>query len=171
MGSFINLHQILSKNFLFNKIQYISRFGCYNNYYANLVNKKFMVTNLNFFIISLKKILFITHKVSLFQGIFLTYVSKTPIIENEKWFHNVDDKKPVLDLGYGFFNKKYLRKKKEKKNYLEKAIPWEKYQEYFLLTDNLKINFFLVLTNGFFGFVSNFKKVFLNHIPKIKKED
>lgn len=76
-----------------------------------------------------------------------------------------------MDLGYGFFNKKHLRKKKEKKNYLEKAIPWEKYQEYFLLTDNLKINFFLVLTNGFFGFVSNFKKVFLNHIPKIKKED
>lgn len=171
MSTFLNLHQILNNNLLFNKIQYVSRFGCYNNYYANLINKKFMITNLNFFIISLQKILFITNKVSLFRGIFLTYVSKSPIIESEKLFYNIDDKKPLKDLGYGFFFKKSLLKKKERKNYLERAIAWEKYEEYFSRSGNLKINFFLVLTNGLFGFVSNFKKIFLSHILNTKKED
>jgi len=171
MNSFINLHQVIKKNFLFNKIQYISRFGCYNNYYANLVNKKFIVIDLKFFIISLKKILFITHKVSLFRGIFLTYVSKSSLLENEKLFYNIDDKKPLKNLGYGFFYKRLLLKKKEKKNFLERAVAWEKYQEYFFQTEDSKTNFFLVLTNGLFGFVSNFQKIFLNHISKIKKED
>nr|QFQ52397.1 hypothetical protein [Paramoeba aparasomata] len=171
MSSYLNLNQLIKKHFLFNKVQFSSRFGCYNTNYSIFVNKKFMVISLNFLIISLKKMLFITYKVSLFRGIFLTYVSKESLNEGEKLFYNIYDKSPVINWGYGFFAKKRLIKKKEKKNFLEKAIAWEKYQEYFLLTEDRNVNFYLVLTNGLFGFVSNFQKIFLKHLSNVEKED
>jgi len=169
MGPSINLDQLIKKKFLFNKVQYSSRFGCHNSYYSNLINKKFMIVDLNYLIISLKKMMFITHKVSLFRGIFLTYISKSSITEFEKIFYNIDDWKPVYDVGYGYLRQRELIDD-DKINILEEAKGWFKYQEYFTVTHDPKPNFYVVLTNGLFGFVSNFKKVFLKHMRRIDVE-
>ena len=50
-----SVNQLLKDYFIFNKIIFTSRFGCYNNFYANILNKKYMIVNLNFLLISLKK--------------------------------------------------------------------------------------------------------------------
>ena len=169
MGPTINIDQLIKKKFLFNKVQYSSRFGCHNSYYSNLINKKFMIVNLNYLIISLKKMMFITYKTSLFRGIFLTYISKSCITEFEKIFYNIDDWRPVKDVGYGYLKKRELIDD-ENINILEVAKGWFKYQEYFSVAHDPKPNFYVVLTNGLFGFISNFKKVFLKHIRRLKIE-
>lgn len=172
MGPTINLDHIINKKLFFNKVQYSSRFGCHNNYYSNILNKKFMILDLNYLIISFKKIMYITYKTALFKGIFLTYVSKSCITEFEKIFYNIDDWKPVYDVGYGYFNKAELDEEKdETTNILELAKGWFKYQEYYTLNHHPESNFYVVLTNGLFGFVSNFKKVFLKHIRRTEYED
>jgi hypothetical protein len=169
MGPSINLDQLIKKKFLFNKVQYSSRFGCHNSYYSHLINKKFMIVDLNYLILTLKKMMYITYKISLFRGIFLTYISKSSIIEFEKIFYNIDDWQPVQDVGYGYLKKRNLVDD-ENINILEVAKGWFQYQEYFSVTHDSKPNFYVVLTNGLFGFISNFKKVFLKHIKRMKVE-
>jgi hypothetical protein len=167
MKIIFSLDQFYKNNFLLTKTSFCSRFGSYNNYYASLLNKKFMVVNINFLLISLKKVILITYKIGLFRGIFLSYISKACINEYEKFFINIEDDNSGLskDIGYGY-NILNLRANASKILFENKE--YMTYLKYFLFPNKKKENFFLLFINGLYGFISNFNKVFLKHISNTK---
>jgi len=156
-----SIKQLIKENFLFNKINFVSRFGCYNFSYALRLNKKFMVVKLNFLVISLKKVVIITSKVSKFKGIFLTYVSKFCVKEYEQLFIGTDDLFLIDHIGYG-----YDRNTAEDENLLltTKFLKRKKFLKYFFYPNNERENFYIILSNGFLGFISNFYKVYIKHL-------
>lgn len=166
-----SIHQVIEQQLLFNQFQTTTRFGCYNYNYAIVVNKKFMITDLKYIIASLRKMLFITAKVALFHGVFLTYISRLNCIDEATKVCATTDNYLRKYIGHGWFHKKYL-KGQDLINFFDIRQKLEKFREYFSQLDISKrsIPVYILLTSGFFGFVSNFRIVFLNHI-KIKKKN
>lgn len=169
-----SLSQIVNQGLLFHKSIIANengQFGCFNTQYAVCANKKFMAVKLRPVVISIKKMLTISSKVASFDGVFLTYAAKRPYVESDSWFYNKDNRYPIKAFGYGYFSKKgrklTTRFLNEKRNILD-HVPagYPKYAEFFSMY-NANDNFFLVVSNGLFGFVSNFKEVFVKHLPSL----